>query len=85
MQNRAASIITNRSYVSIAPAEALMKELNYPTVRELIRCETAIIVFKSVNNLAPDYLSHFFIGNLLLLLMKTSNGQITFAFLGAKI
>ena len=30
-------------------------------MRELIRCETATIAFKSVNNIAPEYLSHLFI------------------------
>ena len=43
------------------PAEALIKELKWPTVRDMIRSETATIVFKSANNLAPEYLSHLFI------------------------
>ena len=64
----------------------------------MIRCETATIVIKSVNNLAPEYLSHLFIRHsdrntinlrnaetdMLVHFMKTSNGQKAFAFPGAK-
>ena len=35
-------------------------ELKWPTVRDMIRNETATIVFKSMNSLMPDYLSHLF-------------------------
>ena len=94
--NREARIVTNSSYD--APAEALIKELKWLTLRELIRCETATIVFKSVNNLAPEYLSHLFIRDsdrnninlrnaetvLLVPFMKISNGQKAFAFRRAK-
>ena len=97
LQNRAARIITNSSYD--APAEALITELKWPTVRDMIRSETATTVYKSVNSLAPDYLSHLFVRNserncinlrnaetdLLVPFMKTSNGQKAFAFRGAKI
>ena len=58
LQNREATIITNSSYD--APAEALIKEVKRPTVREMIRCETATTVFQSVNDLAPGYLGHLF-------------------------
>ena len=65
----------------------------------MIRSETATTVYKSVNSLAPDYLSHLFVRNsdrniinlrnaetdLLVPFMKTSNGQKAFAFRGAKI
>ena len=61
LQNRAARIITNSSYD--APAEALITELKWPTVRDMIRCETATTVYKSVNSLAPDYLSQLFVRN----------------------
>ena len=64
----------------------------------MIRCETATILFKSVNNLIPEYRSHLFIRNsdrntinlrnaetdLLVPFMKTSNVQKAFAFRGAK-
>ena len=97
LQNRAARIITNSSYD--APAEALITELKWPTVRDMIRSETATTVYESVNSLAPDYLSHLFVRNserncinlrnaetdLLVPFMKTSNGQKAFAFRGAKI
>ena len=87
LQNRAARIITNSSYD--APAEALITELKWPAVRDMIRSETATTVYISVNSLAPDYLSHLFVRNsdrniinlrnaetdLLVPFKKTSNGQ----------
>ena len=54
-------IITNRSYD--APAKPLIKELKWLTAKEMIRCDTVTMLLKSVNNLAPDYLSHSFIRN----------------------
>ena len=97
LQNCAARIITNSSYD--APAEALIKELKWPTVKDMIRSETAIVVYRSVNYFAPDYLSELLIRNsdrniislrnadtdLLVPFMKTSNGQKAFSFSGAKI
>ena len=61
MQNHAARIITNSSYDS--PTEALIKELKWPTVKDMIRSETATTTFKSINNLALDYLGRLFIRN----------------------
>ena len=61
LQNRAARIVTNSSYDS--SASALIKTLNWPTVADMIKGETACMVYKSINDLAPDYLSEIFTKN----------------------
>ena len=61
LQNRAARIMTNGSYDSCA--SALIKILNWPTVADMIKIETACMVYKSINNLAPDYMSEIFTKN----------------------
>ena len=58
LENRAARIVTNSSYDS--SASALRKILNWPTVADMIQVETACMVYKSINGLAPDYLSQIF-------------------------
>ena len=97
LQNRVARIVTNSSYD--APAANLIKELKWPTVHEMIKQETATIVFKSISGLVPIYLSTLFkrhstrdIVNLrncetdlTALRVKTSNGQKAFSFRGAKV
>ena len=97
LQNRAARIVTNSSYD--APATNLIKELKWPTVHDMIKQETSTIVFKSINGLAPTYLSTLFIRNstgetvnlrnsetdLLAPRMKTTNGQKAFSFRGSKV
>ena len=97
LQNRAARIVTNSSYD--VTAAHLIKELKWPTVHDMIKQETATIVFKSISGLAPTYLSTLFTRNstrnmvnlrnyetdLLAPRMKTSNGQKTFSFRGPKV
>ena len=97
LQNRAARIVTNSSYD--APAANLIKELKWPTVHDMIKQETATIVFKSISGPAPTYLSTLFTRNstretvnlrhsetdLLAPRMKTSNGQKAFSFRGSKV
>ena len=61
LQNRAARIVTNSRYDS--SASALIKTLNWPTVADVIKAETACMVYKSINDLDPDYLSEFFTKN----------------------
>ena len=61
LRNRAARIVTNSSYDS--SASALIKTLNWPTVADMIKVETACMVYKSINDLAPDYLSEMFTKN----------------------
>ena len=57
LQNRAARIATNSSYDS--SASALRKTQNWPTVADMIKVETACMVYESINDLGPDYLSKF--------------------------
>ena len=97
LQNRAARIVTNSSYDS--SASALIKTLNWPTVADMIKVETACMVYKSINDLAPDYLSEIFTKNsacsrknlrntatdLQVPLMKTCNGQRAFSYCGARV
>ena len=97
LQNRAARIVTNSSYDS--SASALIKTLNWPTVADMIKVETACMVYKSINDLAPDYLSEIFTKNsacrrknlrntatdLQVPLMKTCNGQRAFSYRGTGV
>ena len=97
LQNRAARIVTNSSYDS--SASAWIKTLNWPTVVDMINFETACMVYKSINDLAPDYLSEMFTKNsaysrknlrntatdLQVPLMKTCNGQRAFSYRGAGV
>ena len=97
LQNRAARIMTNSSYDS--SASALVKTLNWPTVADMIQVETACMVYKSINELAPDYLSQIFTKksacsretlrntatDLQIPLVKTCSGQRTFSYRGARV
>ena len=97
LQNRAARIVTNSSCDS--SASALIKILNWPTVVDMIKIETACMVYKSINDLAPDYLSKMFTKiltcsmknlrntttDLQVPLMKTCNGQRAFSYRGAGV
>ena len=97
LQNRAARIVTNSSYD--APADALIQKLKWPTIAEIIKRETATIVYKSLNDLAPAYLSTIFSKNssrdtiklrnsetdLRVPLLKTTNGQKSFSYRGAHL
>ena len=61
LQNRAARIITNSSFDT--PSRRLITELGWKTVEELIGNESKTVVFKSLNDLAPQYLCNLFIKN----------------------
>ena len=61
LQNRAPIIVTCSNYD--APSKPLIKTLGWKTMEELIQNETQIMVFKSVNGLAPQYLSDLFVAN----------------------
>ena len=50
-------MILLRSYDS--SASALIKTLNWPTVAEMIKVETACIVYKSINDLAQTICQKF--------------------------
>ena len=77
----------------------LIKSLGWLTIRELIDFETSKMVYKSLNALAPDYLRNIFQKvseatnrqlrnsntDLRLPLLRTSTGQKSFAYRGAKV
>ena len=97
LQNRAVRIATNSPYD--ASSQPLLKELGWPTIRELIETETARMVYRSINKEAPNYLTTLFERlsdnsvrelrntntDLKLPLLKTSSGQRCFAFRGARL
>ena len=58
LQNRAARIVSNSSYD--APSMPLMRRLGWETINDLIYQEIRTMTFKSVNNLAPQYLMNLF-------------------------
>ena len=97
LQNRAARIVTNSPYD--ASALHLIGSLGWLTIKELIDFETSKMVYKSLNVLAPDYLRNIFQKiseatnrqlrnsntDLRLPLLRTSTGQKSFAYKGAKV
>ena len=97
LQNRAARMVTNSPYD--ASALPLIGSLGWLTSRELIDFETSKMVYKSLNALAPDYLRNVFQKvseatnrqlrnsktDLRLPLLKTSTGQKSFAYRGARV
>ena len=58
LQNRAARIITKSSFDT--PSTGLIQSLNWATVSDIIKSETATTMFKSINGLVPEYLSILF-------------------------
>ena len=97
LQNRAARIVTKSRFDT--PAMALIHNLNWPTVSDIVRSETATTMYKSLNGLVPEYLSDLFVKNstrnvrklrntetdLSLPLRKTNNGQKAISFRGPKL
>ena len=61
LQNRAARVITNSSFD--APSRPLIQELGWKTIEEIINCETKTMVYKSLHELAPEYLCSLFTRN----------------------
>ena len=61
LQNRAARLITNNSFDP--PSRPLIEGLRWKTIDELISYESKIMVFKSLNELAPQYLCNLFTRN----------------------
>ena len=92
LQNRAARIVTNSSYD--APSMPLIRSLGWETIDDLTNQ-----AFKSVNNLAPQYLIDLFTRNshsssynlrntdsdIQIPKKETSNGQKCFLYRGAKV
>ena len=97
LQNRAARIVTNSSFD--APSRPLIESLGWKTVRELIDQDSRLMVYKSINGLAPQYMSNLFTRNstrssrnlrntktdLKLPKKTTANGQKCFSYRGAKL
>ena len=97
LQKRAPRIITNSSFD--APSRPLIEMLGWKTVDELITGESKTMAFKSLNDLAPQYLCDLFTGNSLcssyslrntgtdlrLPMKKSTNGQKCFSYRGAKL
>ena len=54
LQNRAARIVTGSSFDT--PCQPLIKELGWKTIDQLITSETNIMVYKSLHELAPQYM-----------------------------
>ena len=81
------------------PSIGLIKSLNWPTVSDIIRGETATTVYKSLNGLVPKYLSSLFEKkstrnvrelrntetDLSIPLRKTNNGHRAISFRGPKL
>ena len=61
LQNRAAIIIINSSFDT--PSRPLIVELGWKTIEELICNKSKTMVFKSLNDLAPQYLCNLFTKN----------------------
>ena len=61
-QNRAARIVTKSKFDT--PAMELICNLNWSTVSDIIRSETATTMYKSLNGLVSEYLSDLFVKNL---------------------
>ena len=97
LQNRAARIVTNSSFDS--PSRPLIEELGWKTIEQLISNESETVVFKLLNELAPQYLCGLFAKNsecstrtlrntgtdVWLPKKNSANGQKCFSFRGAKL
>ena len=95
LQNRAARIVTNSRYD--ASAKPIIKKLGWHTVSEMIQMETLSMVYKSINDLAPTYLTEMFSrlsdsskrelrntrSDLEIPMRKSANGQKCFSYKGA--
>ena len=58
LQNRVKRIITDSPYD--APAKPLLRQLGLPIIAEMIRQESASMVYKAITGQAPTYLSSLF-------------------------
>ena len=61
LQNRAARIITNSSFDT--PSRPLIDKLGWKTIEQLVASESKTMVFKSLHELAPQYLCDLFTQN----------------------
>ena len=96
LQNKATRIVTSPFDASAAP---LLQRLGWPSVQKLINKETGSMVSKSLNSFAPRYLSDLFVRlsgvhprelrssktDLAIPMLRTGNGQKSFAYRGASL
>ena len=92
LQNHAARIATNSPYD--APSQPLLEKLGWQPIKELINIKTVMMVYRSMNNEAPSYLTNLLEGSSQntvrelrttktdhkLPLLKTSRGQKCFSY-----
>ena len=97
LQNRAARIATNSPYD--APSQPLLEKLGWQPIKALIKLEIAMMVYRSMNNEAPSYLTSLFERlpkntvrelrntktDLKMPRLKTSSGQKCFSDRGARL
>ena len=97
LQNKAARIVTNSPFD--ASAAPLLQRLGWPSVQKLINKETGPMVYKSLNSIAPQYLSDLFVRlsevhprefrnsktDLVIPMLKTSNDQNSFVYRRASL
>ena len=97
IHNRAARITKNSPY-DTSPAP-LLQNLGWPSIKDLVRKETATLTHKTLNSFAPQYLGELFSKcsegsdrilrstktNLQIPLPRTSTGQKAFSYRGAKL
>ena len=96
LENRAARIVTGSSFDT--PCQPLIKELGWKTIDQLITSEANIMVFKSLHELAPQYMCNLLtrasqltsrylrntLTDLRLPKQNSKTGQKCFSFRGAK-
>jgi len=95
LQNRTTRIVTNSRYdASLKP---IIKKLGWHTVSETIKMETLSMVYKSINDVGPTYLTEVFSrlsdtnkrelrnarSDLEIPMRKSANGQKCFSYKGA--
>ena len=82
-----------------ASSAPLIQSLGWPTISNLIHKETAALIYKSLNELAPEHMRNLFTRcsenngrvlrstdtDLKLPLLKTSAGQKSFSYRGARL
>ena len=97
IQNRAARNVANSPYD--ASAAPLLQNLGWPNINNLIRKETAKLIYKSLNSLAAAHKRKLFTKysddrkrslrptetDLRLPFLKTVNGEKAFSYRGAKL
>ena len=90
---------TRLLYANGTPSIYFGMKLGWPSVQKLIYKETGSMVYKSLNSLAPQYLSDLFVRlsgvhprelrnsktDLAIPMFRTGNGQRSFAYRGASL